>query len=144
MQRFIDEHVVNMVQEVRQEEVSLTRKMDWMDWLSRNAEFFSPEAITKSLMTFKELYNFDDVAQRNGFIKAKHKSHAVLSVGNLISHAAQLTRTEDTQARLAILLSIYEPLLINDLNLEKAVQPSERTLDTLIEITRLSDAYKRA
>lgn len=62
MQRFIDEHVVNMVQEVRQEEVSLTRKMDWMDWLSRNAEFFSPEAITKSLMTFKELYNFDDVA----------------------------------------------------------------------------------
>ena len=59
-----------------------------MDWLARNAEFFSPEAISKSLVAFKALYNFEDVAQRNAFIKAKHTSNAVLTVGNLTTHAA--------------------------------------------------------
>lgn len=115
-----------------------------MDWLARNAEFFSPEAISKSLVAFKALYNFEDVAQRNAFIKAKHTSNAVLTVGNLTTHAAQLQRTEDAKARLAILLSIYEPLLINDLNLDKAIQPRERTIETLVEISRLPESFIRA
>ena len=85
MQRFIDEHAVNMIQEVRRDEVSLTRKMDWMDWLARNAEFFSPEAITRALLAFKDLYNFEDVAQRNAYIGAKHTSNAVLTVGNIFN-----------------------------------------------------------
>ena len=76
-----------MVQALHLEEVSLSKKMDWMDWLSRNAEFMSPEAIQKCLTAFKDLYNFDDVTQRNIFIKAKHNSNSVLTVSNLISHA---------------------------------------------------------
>ena len=60
MQRFIDEHAVNMTQEVRQDELPMTRKMDWMDWLARNAEFLSSEAIKKCLFSFKDLYNFPD------------------------------------------------------------------------------------
>ena len=106
---------------MRLDEIPLTKKMDWMDWLARNSEFFSPEAITKCLTAFKDLYNFEDVAQRNSFIKAKHASNSVLTVANLIAHTVQLMRNEDVNARLAILLSIYEPLLINDLNLEKAI-----------------------
>ena len=144
MQRFIDEHTVDMAQDLRQEHVPLTKKIDWMDWLARNAEFFSPEAISKSLVAFKALYNFEDVAQRNAFIKAKHTSNAVLTVGTLTTHAAQLQRTEDAKARLAILLSIYEPLLINDLNLDKAIQPRERTIETLVEISRLPESFIRA
>ena len=115
-----------------------------MDWLARNAEFFSPEAISRSLTAFKDLYNFEDAAQRNAFIRAKHMSAAVLTVGNLTSLAAQLTRSDTAKARLAILLSIYEPLLINDLNLEKAVQPNERSIETLIEIARLPDSFRNA
>jgi len=115
-----------------------------MDWLARNAEFLSPEAISKSLTAFKELYNFEDVALRNAFIKAKHMSNAVITVGSLTTQASHLTRTDDVKARLAILLSIYEPLLINDLNLEKAVQPNQQAVETLIEIARLPDTFKRA
>ena len=88
--------------------------MNLMDWLARNSEFLSPEAITKCLLAYKELYNFDNVAQRNSYIKAKHASEAILTVGNLISHTRKLQRDEETNSRLAILLSIYEPLLIND------------------------------
>ena len=64
--------------------------MDLMDWLARNAEFISPEAISKCLIAFKQLYNFDDVEQRNIYVKARHKSNAILTVGNLIKHTAQL------------------------------------------------------
>lgn len=42
------------------------------------------------------------------------------------------------------MLSIYEPLLINDLNLEKAVQPNERTLDTITAIALLPASFKQA
>ena len=75
-----------MVQELRLDDIALTKKMDWMDWLARNSEFLSPEAITKCLTSFKNLYNFEDVAQRNSFIKAKHASNSVLTVANLIAH----------------------------------------------------------
>lgn len=53
-------------------------------------------------------------------------------------------RNEDVNARLAILLSIYEPLLINDLNLEKAIQPQERTVPTLISIAKLPMSFRQA
>ena len=53
-------------------------------------------------------------------------------------------RNEDVNARLAILLSIFEPLLINDLNLEKAIQPQERTINSLLEITKLPMAFRQA
>ena len=132
-----------MVQELRPDTIALSRKMDWMDWLARNAEFMSPEAITKCLSEFKDLYNFEDASSRNAFIKAKHNSDSVLTVGNLIQHVS-LRRLggEDVTSRLAILLSIYEPLLINDINLEKTVQPNEPILDTLIQVTALPRHFR--
>jgi len=97
--------------------------MDRMDWLARNAEFLSPESITKCLLAFKDLYNFDNTEDRNAYVKAMHNSDAVLTVANLIFHTRHLTQDEETNSRLAILLSIFEPLLVNDLNLEKALHP---------------------
>jgi hypothetical protein len=52
-----------------------------------------------------------------------HNSDAVITVANLIFHTRHLTQDEETNSRLAILLSIFEPLLVNDLNLEKALHP---------------------
>ena len=60
--------------------------MDRMDWLARNAEFLSPESITKCLLAFKDLYNFDNAVDRNAYVKAMHNSDAVLTVANLIFH----------------------------------------------------------
>jgi len=46
-----------------------------------------------------------------------------------------LTRDEESVSRLAIYLSILEPMLINDLNLEKALElPTIRVLVTLLEL----------
>ena len=56
---------------------------------------------------------------------------------NLIDHASLLNRDEETISRLAILLSIFEPLLINDLNLERALETSIiKTLVNLLELPK--------
>ena len=86
MQRYIDEQSVDMVLSLRDEVVPLTKKMDLMDWLARNAEFFSPESIQRCLNAFRDLYSQEDISLRNSFIKANHASRAVLTVGNLITH----------------------------------------------------------
>ena len=95
--------------------------MNEMDWLARNAEFLSPDSISKCLMSFKELYNTDNMAAKNAYINAKHTSNSVITVVHLIEHTKMLNRDEETMSRLAILVSILEPLLINDLNLDKAL-----------------------
>ena len=92
-----------------------------MEWLARNAEFLSPDSITKCLMSFKELYNTDSMPTKNAYINAKHTSNAVITLVHLIEHTKMLNRDEETMSRLAILVSIVEPLLINDMNLEKAL-----------------------
>lgn len=48
-----------------------------------------------------------------------------------------MNRDEETISRLAILLSIFEPLLINDLNLERALEtPIMKTLINLLELPK--------
>jgi len=88
--------------------------MDRMDWLSRNAEFLSPDSITNCLIAYKDLYNFDNIPDRMAYVKAIHGSNAVLTVVNQVHHTKGLMRDEETNSKLAILLSILEPLLVND------------------------------
>jgi hypothetical protein len=61
-----------------------------MDWLARNAEFLSPEAIIKCLAAYKDLYNFESATDRNVYVKAIHSSEAIFTVVNLVNHIKQL------------------------------------------------------
>ena len=47
----------------------------------------------------------------------------------------KLDRDEETVARLAILLSIFEPLLINDQNLERAIET--HVISLLVQLLEL-------
>lgn len=114
-QRYIDEQVIDSIQLLRSSEYTIREKMNQMDWLARNAEFLSPDSISKCLLAFKDLYNNDQVSLKNAFISSKHTSNAVITVVNLIEHTKQLLpRDEEVMSRLAILTSVLEPLLIND------------------------------
>lgn len=115
--------------------------MNEMEWLARNAEFLSPDSITKFLLAFKELYNSEHMTQKNSFINAKHTSNAVLTLIHLIEHTKQIVpRDDETMSRLAILTSILEPLLINDMNLDKAIEA--RLMDLLLSILYVPEAIK--
>ena len=97
-------------------------KMNRMDWLARNADFISPDQITKALLAFKDLFNGKSLPARNAYIQAKHTSNSVATVVNLIDYSNKINRDAETESKLAILLSILEPLLVNDQNLERALE----------------------
>lgn len=95
-----------------------------MEWLARYSEFVSPDAIQKVVTTFKEMYSANnDPAVRDLFIAHKHNSEAVATsismARNLRARRDGANVDSDTfDQNLAIILSIMEPLLINDANLE--------------------------
>ena len=133
VQRYIDEQVVDGIQIIRASECSFREKMNEMEWLARNAEFLSPDSITKCLLAFKELYNTEHINMKNAYINAKHTSQSVITVVHLLDHTKQLSpRDDETMSRLAILTSILEPLLINDMNLEKAIET--RVMELLMSL----------
>ena len=110
-----------MINDVKSVDLTTKDKMNRMDWLARNADFLSPDTITKCLLAYKELYITDNLTAKNAYINVKHTSNAVITVVHLIEHTRMLNRDDETISRLAILLSVLEPLLINDMNLEKAL-----------------------
>ena len=59
---------------------------------------------------------------------------------SLIDHANKLNRDDETISRLAILTSILEPLLINDLNLERALELN--TIEILVNLLELPSHLK--
>jgi hypothetical protein len=81
---------MDMIAEVKSVDLSIKDKMNTMDWLARNAEFLSPDTITKSLMAYKELYNSDNMQAKNAYINAKHTSNSILTVIHLIEHTKML------------------------------------------------------
>ena len=60
---------------------------------------------------------------------------------NLIDHKRKLARDEENCSRLAILLSILEPLLVNDSNLEKALKSN--LVEILFSILHVPDEFKQ-
>jgi hypothetical protein len=130
-----------MINEIKSVDLSFRDKMNRMDWLARNAEFLSPDSITKCLLGFKELYNTDNLNLKNAYINAKHTSNAILTVIHLIEHTKMLNRDDETVSRLAILLSILEPLLINDMNLEKALHAN--VMELLLSLLYLPETFKQ-
>jgi hypothetical protein len=141
VQRYIDEQVVDGITILRASEHSMREKMNQMEWLARNAEFLSPDSITKCLLAFKELYNTDSLNSKNLFITAKHTSSAVVTVVHLLDHTKQLSpRDDETMSRLAILTSILEPLLINDWNLDKAIET--KLMELLVSLLIVPESIK--
>ena len=51
-----------------------------------------------------------------------------------------LNRDDETVSRLAILISILEPLLVNDMNLEKALHA--KVVELLLSLLYLPDALR--
>lgn len=80
IQRFIDEHAVDRIKQLRSGEVQLRDKMNIMDWLARNSDFLSADPIQECIIAFKELYNTENATLKNAYIFAKHSSNVISTI----------------------------------------------------------------
>ena len=80
IQKFIEEHLVDQLTLVRSKNKSFEDKIDSLEWLSRYANFYSPESVYVMLSTFKEIYTGQDVAYRNAYISTQHGSDAIFII----------------------------------------------------------------
>lgn len=123
-QKFIDEHAIDRSKIIRSLDNSFTDKFNAMDWLARYAEFVTPDQISSVVLAFKDMYsNSADPTIKEAFISHRHNSEAVatlcLMMRNLKAKRDSVTVDEETyDQNMGILLSIMEPILINDTNLE--------------------------
>ena len=67
-QKFIDEHLNDKMKLVLSKYKPFESKIDSLEWLSRYANFYSPDNVYLLLSNFKEIYNGNDVTYRNGYI----------------------------------------------------------------------------
>lgn len=130
IQRFIDEHCTDRIKLLKQSDVNLKDKMNVMDWLARNADFLSHDPIQECIYAFKELYNTENATLKNAYIFAKHSSNSIQTIMVILEQYQKQTRDEEVNQKLSILFSILEPLLINDQNLDKALQLQATSLIT--------------
>ena len=137
LQRYIDEEVNTICLTLEEQDQTLTTKMNQIDWVARNAEFLSPEAINKSIQAYK------DLSLQPNYTKQQHSSKAVVTSIHLLRHFMLLKRDEQTLARISIILGLLEPLLVNDQNLDLCLQPSLNCMSILCEIVKLASHLKR-
>jgi hypothetical protein len=73
--------------------------------------------VTQLIVTYKDhLIPPSNPVLRNNYIQAKHTSHAVLNLVKQIQFLKYKFNDEDGKQKLAVLLSILEPAIVNDEN----------------------------
>jgi len=97
--------------------------------------------VTAVISAFKVLYSVENPTLRNAYVYAKHGSPAISSVTQKLKDLCSEARDQETSRRLTIILSICEPLLVNDQNLEVAVR--EGLFTQLIELLIQSTAAEK-
>ena len=125
---------------IKSKEISISEKMNQMEWLARNSEFLSPDQVSKCLSAYKQLFDPKHPDLRNAYITAHHSSKSIAAIIALLEGASKLERNEETTSKLAMLLSIVEPLILNDKNLEIALKYA--TTETMIDLLQIPPHVK--
>lgn len=137
IQRFTDENAAEKIDVLKSEVTSMRDKVDVLAWLGRNHEFLSLNMVTAVILAYKEtLTPVNNLQQRQAYISAKHGSTAAFTILKLLkTEKENLLDDESKQHKLAILLSILEPCIINDENAQKAIDYD--LVETLLDLLAL-------
>ena len=121
VQGFIDEQSVTKSKRMNSAELKLTERMDAFEWVSRNAVYLTSEALNNCINTFKMQYSSDNQTLTNAYIFSSHTSDIITTILGKLEYYISLKRDEETEKKICAQLSILEPVLINDMNLEVAL-----------------------
>lgn len=113
---------MDKIEVIKSASESFENKIEVLGWLARYNEFVTLPMITQVVVTFKELViPSSNPVLRNNYIQAKHSSHAVLNIIKLIQFLKYKFSEDDSKQKLAVLLSILEPGIVNDENATIAI-----------------------
>ena len=119
VQGFVDEQSITYNKKMQNNDLKLSDKMHALDWVARNAIYCTPNSVETSITTFKSLYNNDNQTLTNAFIFSSHNSDVIATILSKLEHYSALK--SEKQNEICTQLSILEPALINDMNLEHAL-----------------------
>jgi hypothetical protein len=106
---------------MRDMDLKLSDRMNALEWVSRNAMYLTPNAISDCINTFKLQYSNSNQSLTNAFIFSNHTSDIILSIYEKLEKLVALQKSEENEKKILDQLSILEPALINDMNLEIAL-----------------------
>ncbi|CAI2384862.1 unnamed protein product [Moneuplotes crassus] len=125
-QKFIDEHAVDQERIIEADDLSITRKMEALEWFARYSEFLTPDHAYNGIMTFKNTYLRGP--HKDSFINYEHGNDSIILVLDMIEKSliecknfANDKSLKKFETRLATKLNILEPLLVNYQNLDLGV-----------------------
>jgi glutaminase len=100
MQGFADEQSITKSKKMNNMELKLTDRMNCLEWVSRNADYLSEEAISNCLKSFKEQYSTTSQTQTNAFIFTSHQSDIIETIHSKLTHLSSLKRSEEVEKKL--------------------------------------------
>ena len=121
IQGFIDEQSITQSKWMNSTDRKLTERMDALEWASRNAIYLTQDALNNWINTFKNQYNSDNQTLTNAYIFSSHNSDIITTILGKLEYYLSLKRDDETEKKICSQLAILEPVLINDMNLEVAL-----------------------
>jgi len=80
------------------------------------------------LAVFKDQYSDNNQTMTNAYIFSSHKSDIIDTIHRKLEYLSALKRDEENEAKIKNQLSILEPALVNDMNLEIALSANIHTV----------------
>ncbi|CAI2387155.1 unnamed protein product [Moneuplotes crassus] len=128
VQGFVDEQSVTKTKVMMDLELKLTERMNALEWVSRNAIYLTPDALNNCISAFKLQYNNDNQNIINSYIFSSHQSDLIHTISSKLETLGQLERNDQNDRKIYSQLSLLEPSLINDMNLEIALSKNIHTI----------------
>lgn len=81
-QKFIDEHAIDQERVISSDDVSISRKMEALEWFARYSEFLTPDHAYNGILAFKNMYLRG--AQKETYINYEHGNESVVHVLDMV------------------------------------------------------------
>jgi hypothetical protein len=84
-QKFIDEHAIDQERIITSDDLSISRKMEALEWFARYTEFLTPDYAYNSILAFKNLYLRG--AQKETYLNYEHSNESAAHVIDMVERS---------------------------------------------------------
>ena len=118
-------------------------RFETIEWTVRASEFLSFDEQQKFMVSFRELWASHDLSVRQQFIQANHENDSILFISEILEK--EYARLEflapneprsGAEKKINVCLNALETLVVNDKNMDMAVDGGGNLVQTLVTILK--------